>query len=58
MVYPLSKTVAVYEGPTEEPTVVLSEADTLTGGQALPGFSMKLSVLFAPTLSQESQSNG
>jgi Uma2 family endonuclease len=58
MVYPVSKTVAVYEGPTDEPFLVLAESDTLTGGQVLPGFSIKLSVLFAPSLSQEIQSNG
>ena len=58
MVYPVPKTVAVYEGPTDAPSVVLSETDTLSGGQVLPGFGMKLSVLFAASLSQESQSNG
>jgi Uma2 family endonuclease len=42
---PATKTVTVYTTPTD--LVVLTEADTLTGGEVLPGFEASLRELFA-----------
>lgn len=43
---PVARTVAVYEGPSDEPARVLGEADVLDGGGALPGFGLPVSDLF------------
>jgi Uma2 family endonuclease len=43
---PPRRTVAVFEGPTEEPARVLSEHETLDGGEVLPGFTLPVSQLF------------
>jgi Uma2 family endonuclease len=40
-----NKTAAVYESPTD--VRILSERDTLEGGEVLPGFRLELSRLFA-----------
>jgi Uma2 family endonuclease len=41
----IARTVAVYTTPDQ--VTVLTEADTLTGGDVLPGFTLRLSELFA-----------
>jgi Uma2 family endonuclease len=46
LVYPITRTVAVFEGPTEEPALVLSGSDHLTGGDIVPGFTMPLTDVF------------
>ncbi|MEO6437515.1 MAG: Uma2 family endonuclease [Tepidisphaeraceae bacterium] len=43
---PPTRTIAVYEGPTEEPTRTLAAHDTLDGGDVLPGFTLLASQLF------------
>lgn len=47
VVYPNRRTVHVYAGGSEVPSV-LHEADTLTGGDVLPGFAAKVAELFPP----------
>jgi Uma2 family endonuclease len=42
---PKKKTVAVYASPSD--VRILSEQDTLDGGEVLPGFNLDLSRLFA-----------
>ena len=44
-VYPQTKTVEVYTSPTNVKT--LTATDTLTGGDVLPGFKMKVGKVFA-----------
>jgi Uma2 family endonuclease len=58
LVDPDTRTVRVYTAP-EEPTV-LTEADTLDGGEVLPGFSLSLKQLFArvPRTSRRRPTNG
>ncbi|CAN5842973.1 Uma2 family endonuclease [soil metagenome] len=46
MVDPKSKTVRVYHGPTPKPSAVLTEDQTLDGGDVLPGFSVLVRDLF------------
>jgi Uma2 family endonuclease len=48
LVYPKTKTVAVFEGASAEPARVLAEGDTLDGGSALRGFSIPVADIFAP----------
>lgn len=48
MIYPKTKTVAVFEQSRDEPTRTLSEADTLEGGAVLPGFSIPVAEIFEP----------
>jgi Uma2 family endonuclease len=45
VVYPNRRTVHVFSGGSDAPTV-LHESDTLTGGDVLPGFSVKVADLF------------
>jgi Uma2 family endonuclease len=47
-VNPRRRTVTVYTGPTA--STRLTEADTLTGGDVLPGFTLPLAELFADPL--------
>jgi len=47
VVYPNRRTVQIYAGGSEVPSV-LHESDTLTGGEILPGFSVKVADLFPP----------
>ena len=42
---PKKKTVAVYDSPTD--VRILSENETLDGGEVLPGFTLGLSKLFS-----------
>ena len=44
-IYPITRTIAVYDKPGE-PVAVLSESDTLEGGEVLPGFSTPVADLF------------
>jgi Uma2 family endonuclease len=46
VVAPDARTVAVYTAP-EQPSAVLREHETLTGGDVLPGFTLGLRELFA-----------
>ena len=48
LIYPSTKTIAVFERFSTEPTRVLSEGDTLDGGRAVPGFSIAVSEVFVP----------
>jgi Uma2 family endonuclease len=43
---PRPRTVAVFSQPSREPDHWLSDADTLDGGQVLPGFALPLIKLF------------
>jgi Uma2 family endonuclease len=45
-VYPKTRTVAVYDHPSDEPTRVLMETDTLDGAAVLPGFSITVAEIF------------
>jgi hypothetical protein len=46
VVYPKSKTIAVYEELSEQPKRILTIDQTLDGGPVLPGFSMSLADVF------------
>jgi Uma2 family endonuclease len=46
IVYPIPRTVAVFDQPTDEPTRTLGENEILDGGSVLPGFTLELSKLF------------
>jgi Uma2 family endonuclease len=48
LIYPKTKTVAVFETASAEPTRTVTEADTLDGAPAVPGFSIPVSEIFAP----------
>ena len=48
MVYPKTRTVAVFEQLQEQPTRTLTEADVLDGGSVLPGFSIAVTEIFQP----------
>ena len=48
LIYPKTKSVAVFESASAEPTRTLTESDTLDGSPALPGFSIPVSDVFAP----------
>ncbi|MDQ3332686.1 MAG: Uma2 family endonuclease [Planctomycetota bacterium] len=48
VVFPNRRTVHVYAGGSEIPEI-LHDSDLLTGGDILPGFSVKISELFPPT---------
>ena len=43
---PKTRTVAVHMDGTGEPATVLHEADTLDGGEVLPGFQVNVAILF------------
>jgi Uma2 family endonuclease len=45
MVYPKTRTIDVYTSPTDSTT--LGSADTLDGGDVLPGFTLPVATLFA-----------
>jgi Uma2 family endonuclease len=44
---PETRTIAVYDRFSDEPSIKLNENETLDGGSVLPGFSLKISKLFA-----------
>jgi Uma2 family endonuclease len=46
IVYPIPRTVAIFEEPSDEPTRMLGENEILDGGSVLPGFTLELSKLF------------
>ena len=48
LIYPKTKTIAVFESASDEPARTLGEGDTLDGAPALPGFSIPVSDIFAP----------
>jgi Uma2 family endonuclease len=48
MIYPKTRTVAVFERAQSEPTRTLGEGDVLDGGAALPGFTIPVSEIFEP----------
>jgi hypothetical protein len=41
-----AKTVAVFDGPTEEPIRIPAGDETLDGGNVVPGFTMSLTDVF------------
>jgi len=45
-VYPQAKTVAVLDQPTDEPSRILTDVESIDGASVLPGFSMTLSDIF------------
>ena len=45
-----TRTVAVFHGPTDDPTILLTDADQLDGGTVLPGFTMPVADLFVDPL--------
>jgi Uma2 family endonuclease len=47
IVYPLTRTVAVYTSDTAEPQVLIGANGTVDGGDVLPGFSFTVAYLFA-----------
>jgi Uma2 family endonuclease len=48
LIYPESRTVAVYHSASEHPTRMLNESDILDGGDVLPGFTVPVTELFEP----------
>lgn len=50
MIYPKTRTVAIFQQLQDEPTRTLSENETLDGGAVLPGFQMKVADLFVTSL--------
>lgn len=46
LVYPIEHKVAVYWSASDDPTEVVRDGEILTGGDALPGFSVSLDELF------------
>lgn len=46
MVYPKTRSVAVYDEPSEEPAKTVSESESLDGGDVLPGFSAAVVEIF------------
>jgi Uma2 family endonuclease len=48
LVYPQTRTIAVFDRPGTEPTRVLGMDDVLEGGTAVPGFAVPVSEVFAP----------
>ncbi len=46
LVYPKTRTIAVYETLSEEPTKTLGESEQLDGAGVLPGFSIPIAELF------------
>jgi Uma2 family endonuclease len=48
MIYPKTRTVAVFEQSQSEPTRTLAEGDVLDGGTVLPGFTIPVSEIFEP----------
>ncbi len=50
MLYPKTRTVAVFEQLQDEPTRTLAESDVLDGGAVLPGFQVNVADLFATSL--------
>lgn len=51
IVDPPTKTVAVYEAPTEEPARTLREHESLDGGTVLPGFALAIAEIFVSSAS-------
>jgi Uma2 family endonuclease len=47
IVDPRKRTLAVYEGPTEQPARILKENDKVSGDPVIPGFEFTLSEIFA-----------
>jgi Uma2 family endonuclease len=47
IVYPATRTVEVFDQPTDQPARTLGELDTLDGGTVLPGFALRVAELFA-----------
>lgn len=50
MLYPKTRTIAVFEKLQEEPTRTLAETDVLDGGAVLPGFKVNVADLFSTSL--------
>ena len=48
LIYPNTKSVAVFESASAEPARVLGENDVLDGGRALPGFTIPVAEIFLP----------
>ena len=48
LVYPETRTIAVFAVLQDEPTAILTEADVLDGGAVLPGFTMPVQQVFEP----------
>jgi len=48
MIYPKTRTVAVFEPSRSEPTRTLGDGDVLDGGTLLPGFSIPVCEIFEP----------
>jgi Uma2 family endonuclease len=47
LIYPKTRSVAVYESPSDEPARLLRDDDMLDGGSVLPGFTLPIADLFA-----------
>lgn len=48
LIYPKTRTVAIFERLQDEPTRTLPETDVLDGGTVLPGFSIAIAEVFEP----------
>jgi Uma2 family endonuclease len=46
MLYPKTRTIAIFREPTDEPTQVLNETEVLEGGDVVPGFRIPVADLF------------
>ena len=48
LVYPKTRSIAVFDQPAAEPARVVTDGDVLDGGEAVPGFTVEVSEVFAP----------
>jgi Uma2 family endonuclease len=46
MIYPKTRTIAIYDHPSDEPLKVLTESEILDGGEVLPGFGVPVADIF------------
>jgi Uma2 family endonuclease len=47
IIYPASRSVDVFDQPTERPARTLHESDVMDGGAVLPGFTLRVATLFS-----------
>jgi Uma2 family endonuclease len=50
MVYPKTKSIAIYDEPSDVPAKTVTEAETLDAGEVLPGFSVAVVEVFRKKL--------
>jgi Uma2 family endonuclease len=50
LVYPKTKSVAIYDKPSDAPARTVTESESLDGGEVLPGFSVAVAEIFRKTI--------